>query len=515
MSTPSIHVECRDIVKRFDAIEALIDIDLVIERGKIHALVGENGAGKSTLGKIVSGVLRPDQGQLIVKGQPVHYTSPYDALADGITIISQELSLVPRLSVMDNVFLGMESHRSGVLQRDVMRRRYAELIARSGFSLPADISVARLRTADQKKVEILRAIARNAELIVMDEPTAALTSDETDKLLNIVRWLREVGKTVVYVSHNLEEVLGLADTLTVLRNGRLVRTAHAQDETPESLVTAMIGRAMALAFPPKVPLDPDTRVVLDIQGLTRPGIIEEVSIFVRAGEIVGLAGLVGSGRSEVARAIFGADRKAQGEIRVNGRSVRISSPNDAIRAGIVLLPESRKLQGLIMTLEIGKNVTLPHLGTLSRASLIRGRQEFRETTDLLEALDVRPAEPALRMTKLSGGNQQKVLFAKWLFRRPQILIADEPTSGVDVGAKQAIYKLINSLAKQGMGVLLISSEIEEVLGLAHRVYAMRQGRVVAELQGVALSEEAVMRTVFATTEGTVHKQGEDPGAMCR
>jgi len=503
--TPTIHVECINIGKRFDAIEALVDIQLVIEQGKIHALVGENGAGKSTLGKIISGVIRPDQGELIVKGRSVHYGSPYDALADSITIISQELSLVPKLSVMENVFLGMESQRAGVIQKEVIRRRYTGLLARSGFSLPADISVEKLRTADQKKVEILRAIARNAELIVMDEPTAALTSDETEKLLNIIRWLRDSGKTIVYVSHYLEEVLRLADTVTVLRNGRLVRTSSANEETPESLVAAMIGRAMTLAFPPKAAAVPDAPEVLSVEDLTIPGIIEDISFRVHAGEIVGLAGLVGSGRSEVARAIFGADRKTRGEICVNGKKVKINSPKDAIHAGVVLLPESRKLQGLIMTMEIGKNVTLPHLDTLSQASLIRGRKEFRETSDLLRELDVRPPEPGLRITKLSGGNQQKVLFAKWLFRRPSVLIADEPTSGVDVGAKQAIYKLINSLAEQGMGVLLISSEIEEVIGLAHRVYAMRQGRIIAEVEGDALTEENVTHAVFATHEGAIHK----------
>jgi len=499
------HVETRNISKRFDAIEALVDINLTIERGTIHALVGENGAGKSTLGKIISGIIRPDQGELIVNGRVAHYTSPSDALADGITIISQELSLVPKLNVMENVFLGMESRKMGIIQQEVLRQRYAQLIERSGFDIPGNVPVAKMRVADQKKVEILRAIARNAQLIVMDEPTAALSSDETKKLLKIVRWLRATGKTIVYISHYLEEVLSLADVVTVLRNGHLIRTSPASQETPESLVTAMIGRSLNLAFPPKVPMALDAPVVLSVEGLTRNGFIENVSFYVRAGEIVGLAGLVGSGRSEVARAIFGADPIDRGQIRVNGKPVKINSPADAIRTGIVLLPESRKTQGLIMTLGVGQNVTLPHLNTLSKASLISGQREYRETRNLLTGLDVRPPNPAMKVTKLSGGNQQKVLFAKWLFRRPRILIADEPTSGVDVGAKQAIYKLINSLAEQGMGVLLISSEIEEVLGLAHRVYVMRQGRVVAELEGNSLTEEAVMHAVFATTGEVIHK----------
>jgi ABC-type sugar transport system ATPase subunit len=495
-----VHIKLRNVGKRFDAVEALANINLDIERGMIHALVGENGAGKSTLGKIVSGVIRPDQGEVIVNGRQVYYTSPRDALAGGITMISQELTLVPKLGVLENVFLGMETHRAGILQSDDMRQRYKRLTARSGFSLPTDVPVARMRVADQKKVEILRAIARNAQLIVMDEPTAALSADETEKLLDIVRWLRDAGTTIVYISHFLEEVLSLADIVTVLRNGQLIRTAPARQETPESLVTAMLGRAMNLAFPPKIPLSPDAPVVFSVEGLTQADLIENVSLNIRAGEIVGLAGLVGSGRSEVARTIFGADRPDQGVIKINGQHVQIESPADAIRAGLVLLPESRKLQGLIMCLEVGHNVTLPHLNTLSRATLIRGHQEQRETKDLLADLDVRPPEPRVKVTSLSGGNQQKVLFAKWLFRRPRILIADEPTRGVDVGAKQAIYRLLNSLAEQGMGLLLISSEIEEVLGLAHRVYAMREGRVVAEFEGSSLTEDAVMHAVFATPQ---------------
>lgn len=496
MSTTA-HIELHNVGKRFDAVVALANTNLTIKRGTIHALVGENGAGKSTLGKIISGVIRPDQGEVIVNGRRVQYTAPYDALADGITMISQEVTLVPKLGVMENVFLGMESQRVGVLQRDEMRQRYESLTARSGFSVPTDRLVAKMRVADQKKVEILRSIARNAQLIVMDEPTASLSAEEAEKLFDIVRLLRDAGTTIIFVSHFLEQVLSLADTVTVLRNGIVVRTSPAREETPESLVTAMLGRAMTLAFPPKIKPAPDAPVVFQVEDLARVGLVENVSLNIRAGEIVGLAGLVGSGRSEVARAIFGADQRDQGVIKINGRHVRIESPADAIRAGIVLLPESRKLQGLIMRLEVGHNVTLPHLDTLSRATVIRGRQENHETRNLLASLDVRPPEPRVKLTSLSGGNQQKVLFAKWLFRRPLILIADEPTCGVDVGAKQAIYGLLNSLAEQGMGVLLISSEIEEVLGLAHRVYAMRQGRVVAELTGSSLTEDAVMRAIFA------------------
>lgn len=499
---PQPHIEVRGISKRFGGVQALIDIHLTIEQGSIHGLVGENGAGKSTLGKIISGALRPDRGELAAYGQPVHYARPRDALADGITMIHQEITLVPKLSVLENVYLGIESNRAGLLRDEDTQRRLEELKARSGFDLPAEVPVSNLSVSDQKKVEILKAVARNAQLIVMDEPTAALPDDETAKLIEIVRGLREAGTTIVYISHSLEEVLSVADTVTVLRNGELIRTAPTKDETPDRLVTAMLGRAISLTFPPKAFPPLDSPAVFSVRNLSCRG-VEDISFDIRTGEIVGLAGLVGSGRSEVARAIFGADRRYEGVIEIDGQPVEVDSPGEAIRVGIALLPESRKDQGLLMNLFVGHNVSLPHLSTVSRGILVQGRRELRETAELLEYLDVRPPQPAVRVDSLSGGNQQKVLFAKWLFRRPRLLIADEPTHGVDVGAKRAIYRLLTSLAEEGMGVLLISSELEEVVGLAHRVLVMRRGRIVTELEDSpddrsSLTEDAVMRAAFAT-----------------
>ncbi|GMR10024.1 MAG: sugar ABC transporter ATP-binding protein [Anaerolineae bacterium] len=500
---PQSHVRTRGISKRFGGVEALIDIDLNIARGSIHGLVGENGAGKSTLGKIVAGALRPDEGELAVDGRRVHYATPRDALIDGITMIHQEITLVPKLTVLENVYLGIESRRAGVLQARETRQRFGGLIAKSHFDLPPDALVSSLSVSDQKKVEILKAMARNARLIVMDEPTAALPDDETAKLIEIVRSLCEAGTTIVYVSHFLEEVLSVADTVTVLRNGELVRTAPAKDETPESLVTAMLGRSMSLTFPPKKFPAADAPVVFSVRHLSRRGIIEEVSFDIRAGEIVGLAGLIGSGRSEVAKTIFGADRRDSGELEIEQQPVKVDTPHEAVKEGIALLPESRKDQGLLMSLFVGHNVSLPHLATVSRGLIIESGRELRETAYILEELDVRPPEPAVRVDSLSGGNQQKVLFAKWLFRRPKLLIADEPTHGVDVGAKRTIYQLLTSLAEEGMALLLISSELEEVLGLAHRVLVMRLGRIVEELvdspdDHSSLTEDAVMRAAFAT-----------------
>jgi simple sugar transport system ATP-binding protein/ribose transport system ATP-binding protein len=497
-----VHVELQHVSKHFGGVQALTDIDLRIARGSIHSLVGENGAGKSTLGKIIAGVHRQDSGELIVDGGRTAYRSPRDAIADGITIITQEPTLVPHRSVLENVFLGAESQRAGVIEGRKMLRRYRALVDRSGIELPPRALARSLSVADQQKVEILRAIARNTRLIMMDEPTSALTRDEAEKLFALVRGLRDRGTTIVYVSHFLDEVLALADTVTVLRDGRLVRTAPAGSETPDRLVSAMLGRRLDLTFPDKEAPPPDAPVVLSVRGLSRPPLVRDVSLEIRAGEIVGLAGLIGSGRSEVARAIFGADR-AVGEVKVEGKSVRLRSPRQAIEHGVVMLPEDRKSQGLLMLRSIVDNITLPHLGDVSRTGIVSLRQERRRAREATARVDVRAKSTNAAVSTLSGGNQQKVLFAKWLFRPPRVFIADEPTRGIDVGAKMAIYELIRALAKQGIGILLISSEHEEVLGLAHRVLVMRNGAVVAELDQETMNEDALLHAAFATAAGKV------------
>jgi len=495
------HVELRGVSKRFGGVQALAEINLTVERGLVHALVGENGAGKSTLGKIISGVIPPDAGKLLVDGRSVGFRSPRDALVAGIAMIQQEISLVPKLTVLENVYLGTESHRGGFLRSASTLRRFEALNGRTSFGLSPNTLVSRLGVAEQKRVEILKALARHARLIVMDEPTAALPEHESEKLLAVVRSLRDSGATIVFVSHFLEQVLGVADTVTVLRDGKLVSTTPAKDETPANLVSAMLGHAISLAYPPKVFPTDDAPVVCSVRDLSRRGSFKDISFDIRAGEIVGLAGLVGSGRSDVARAIFGATQSDRGTIEIDGRSVRMRSPCDAVRAGLALLPESRKEQGLLMRMSVAHNVTLPHLESVSSGSWVRARQEQSRTLELLERLDVRPIKPLLRMSALSGGNQQKVLFGKWLFRRPRLFIADEPTHGVDVGAKAAIYQLIASLAQEGMAVLLISSELDEILGLSHRVIAMRRGQIVAELSDgpgrcACFTEDAVMHAIF-------------------
>ncbi|MCW2706501.1 MAG: transporter related protein [Frankiales bacterium] len=491
-----LHVEVRGVGKRFGGVAALTNVHLSLERGVVHGLVGENGAGKSTLGRMIAGLIQPDEGTLVVDGQPVHYASPRAALADGITIIAQELLLVPGRTVIENVFLGNSPTRGGVVRTRQLRARYRQLCEQAGFELPAHALVRSLRLADQQKVEILRAIARDSKLIVMDEPTAALSTDQADRLLSIIEGLRDRGTTVVFVSHFLDQVLRVADTVTVLRDGQVVDKVDARTQTADTLVTKMLGRSVTHSFPSRRLVAPAAGAVLSVRGLSRRDAVESVSLDVRAGEIVGVAGLVGAGRSELARLIFGADRRDTGEIYVDGAARRIRSPRDAVRAGIAMLPESRKEQGLLMGASIRRNVSLPHLGKLSRTGVLRLPTERRDVLEITERVGVRGAGIAAPVSALSGGNQQKAMFAKWLVRPPRVLIADEPTRGVDIGAKQTIYQLLADLAADGMAILMISSEIEEVLGLAHRVLVMSGGAVVAEFQGDEMDESAVLQAAF-------------------
>jgi simple sugar transport system ATP-binding protein/ribose transport system ATP-binding protein len=497
----SEHIRARSIVKRFGGAQALAGVDLDIERGTVHALVGENGAGKSTLGRILAGVHRPDEGEILVNGAgPVRLRSPVDALALGITIIAQEPTLEARRTIAENVLLGIEPGRRGLMDRRGLRERCAAIAADAGFdelaAAPGRI-VATLGAADRQKVEILRALARQASLIVMDEPTAALPTTDAHHLLDVVARLRSRGITILYISHRLSEIMAVADMVTVLRDGSRVWTAPIRQVSHEAIVAAMLGRPSDTAFPPKRPAPAGSPVVLDTHGLAREPVVRGVDLRIRAGEIVGLAGLVGSGRTEIARLVFGADRPTSGTVELDGRRVAFRSPHEAIAAGVVLLPESRKAQGLLLGRSVKENVTLPHLSAFGRLGVLDPPAERRQAGEATERLDVRTPTIDAPVSSLSGGNQQKVLFARSLLRSPRLLIVDEPTRGIDVGARRAIYELIVGLAGSGMAVLLISSELDEVVGLAHRILVIREGRVAAELEHDRISEEAVLRAALA------------------
>jgi ABC-type sugar transport system ATPase subunit len=500
-----VHVELRDVSKSFGGTHALEGVSLSVGRGSIHALVGENGAGKSTLGKIISGVHSPDHGQLLLAGEPVRFHSPRDAISRGVILIAQELAIVPSLTVAENVFLGVEPRQAGFQKRRELRRRYIELAASVGFELDGDANAGSLRTADQQKVEILRALCRNAQLIVMDEPTAALSRPDTDALHTVIRQLASSGTTVVLVSHFLGEVLELADEVTILRDGRLVQTVPCAGQTEESLMSAMLGRSLGATFPAKQHTAADAPVVLSVRDLVAPG-VNGVSFDLRAGEILGLAGLVGAGRSEVARAIYRANRISSGTVSVAGGVAVTGSPRSAMRVGVAMIPESRKEQGLLLGRSVLENVSLSSLAQVSRAGLVRPRAERRTVQGAMTRVDVRGGGYALPASALSGGNQQKLLFARSLLRNPRVLVADEPTRGVDVGAKRTIYELLTSLTGAGLGVLLISSDVEEILGLAHRVLVMRGGRVSAELTGDEVTEAAILGAAF----GAEIPRGDEP-----
>jgi ABC-type sugar transport system ATPase subunit len=503
MSTAAVsQVRLDSIGKRYPGTKALDDVSVDIAGGTVHALVGANGAGKSTLGKIIGGVIRPDDGEMFVDDRPVRYTSPHEARTDGIATISQELAPMPHMSVLENIFFGIEPRRAGLVQFRQMRRRYEDLISQWGFSLNPNAKAGALRTADLQKVEILRAVATDARVIVMDEPTSSLTSVETSTLHRMIRALRERGTTIIYVSHFLDEVLDLADTVTVLRSGRLVRTAPAAQETEESLVAGMFGAAAAAEYFEKRPHSA-APVVLEVSGLSRKGVLNDISLQIRSGEIVGLAGLIGSGRSELARAISGADPVDSGTIAVEGTTRRIRSPADAMAAGIAFLPESRKDDGLFLELSLAANTTFADLRSVaSRIGVVHRASERAKTKELLDVTSVQPPNPSAKVVNLSGGNQQKVLFARWLLRNPRVLILDEPTRGVDVAARAAIHRLINKLASEGTAVLLISSEIEEVLGLAHRVLVMRRGSITREFSADPPMED-VMEAAFGLEGRTI------------
>jgi ABC-type sugar transport system ATPase subunit len=494
------HVEVVGLWKRYGGAAALRDVSLSIARGQIHAIVGENGAGKSTLGKIIAGATAPNDGEIRINGIPVSYRSPRDALAHGIALVHQEISLVPTLSVLENVFLGAETRRAGIIDDDPQRARLQELSAQTGFALPADAVVSTLPPAEQQKVEIVRALARDARVIIFDEPTAPLTLNESEALYAVLRKLRAQGTTIIFISHFLDEVLGLADTVTVLKDGRHVQTGRAADATVDSLIVAMLGRSLEATFPAKKRCAQDAPVILEVRDLRREGVVEPSSITVRAGEIVGLAGLVGSGRTELAQLIFGADHADGGTVHLDGEPLRARSPREAIKRGIAYVPESRKDQGMILTRSVRENVTLPSLGELSGGGFVRRRAERAMTERVIAKIDLRPPEPERPIATLSGGNQQKIVFGRWLMREPRVLIADEPTRGVDVGAKHALYELLLELAQRGTAVLFISSELEEITGLSHRIYVMRQGRVVAELDGDA-RDDRILAAAFRGNEG--------------
>jgi ABC-type sugar transport system ATPase subunit len=499
-------LEAVGLSKSFPGVLAVQDISIAIRPGEVHCLVGENGAGKSTMIKMMSGEYAPDGGEMRMQGQPVRFASPLDARRAGIAVIHQELQLVPEMSVAENIVLGRWPLKAGLTDRGAARRVAQGVLPRVGLSVNPELPVARLSVGQQQQVEIARALAFSARLLILDEPTASLSASEAARLAAIIRQMRADGLGILYVSHRLEEVFDLGDTVTVVRDGRHVATQPTSELDHATVVDMMVGGRKSLF------VERDHRagnVLLEVRGLSRRGAFQDVSFVVRQGEIVGFGGLVGAGRTEVARCIFGIDRADAGEIRIDGVASRISSPRNAIARGIALVPEDRKGQGLVLPLSVGANLEMSVLGRLSTAGWLHPGAEHQLIHGFIERLRVRTPSARQPVEALSGGNQQKVVIARWLATKPRLMILDEPTRGVDVGAKAEIHRLIEQFVREGLGVLLISSDLPELLAMSDRVYVMRAGRLVAELAGDQIVAAEVMRhaagatSAFASMPGSI------------
>jgi ribose transport system ATP-binding protein len=483
--------------KQFPGVLALDGVGLRVDRGEVVAVVGENGAGKSTLMKVIAGVYRPDAGQLTFEGKPVHFAGPPDAMAAGVSLIHQELNLAENLSVLDNLFLGRERTVGGPLRwlnRGAMAESGVRLLRRVGLpDSSLTRTVADLAPGQKQLVEIARSLGAEAKLLIMDEPTSSLTQTETDRLYVVIDALKDAGVSVLYISHRLAEIKRCADRAVVLRDGRNAGELAKAEITHENLVRLMVGRDLKQLFPKSRPV-PSRDAVLAVSNLRYAGgPSHAVSFEVHAGEVLGTAGLVGAGRTELAEAVFGVRRIVSGEVRVKGRPVSIRRPADALAAGVLLAPEDRRLHGLVLESGVGFNVSLPNLDRVSTARFVSPRREHALVSEATERLRVKTPSLAQPVGLLSGGNQQKVVFAKWLARGPNVLILDEPTRGVDVGAKAEIYALIDELAARGVAVWMITSDLEELLGVSDRVIVLHEGRLAGELSRDELSEEAVMR----------------------
>jgi rhamnose transport system ATP-binding protein len=493
--TPTLELE--HVVKTFGPVVALADGTLRVHAGSIHALIGENGAGKSTLVKIVAGVHQRDSGTLRLDGEDVDFRNTAESKAAGVAVIYQEPTLFPDLSVTENLFMGRQPRsRSGGIDRRAMREEAVGLFTRLGVRIDPDRPALGLSIADQQIIEIAKAISLEARLLIMDEPTAALSGVEVERLFTVARSLRDEGRALVFISHRFDEVFSLCDTITVMRDGAYVSTDAIADVTPAEVVNRMVGRNVDTLFP-KTEGEPG-EVLLDVAHLTRHGVFEDVSFSVRAGEIVGFAGLVGAGRTEVLRAVFGVDAYDAGEVRFLGDALPKRNPRAAIKAGMGLVPEDRRKQGLIVDMSISRNLTLVIRRNLAKLGLLGSAGEYSFAGQWARRLQVKAGSLDSECQTLSGGNQQKVVLAKWLATSPKLLVVDEPTRGIDVGTKAEVHRLLDELAHQGLGIVMISSELPEVLGMSDRVIVMREGRVTAELPRAAATSETVMTAATRT-----------------
>ncbi|WP_026783902.1 sugar ABC transporter ATP-binding protein [Pleomorphomonas koreensis] len=486
-------LEMVGISKSFPGVRALDDVCLRVRAGSVHALIGENGAGKSTLMKVLNGMYRPDAGEIRLRGEPVQINGLKGALDLGISMIYQELNPIPAMTVAENIFIGREPvyGRSGVVNRRKMNADARRLFETLGLDMNPSARLSSLSVAEMQMVEIAKAISFDSEIIVMDEPTSAITDREVEKLFEIIRTLKAANKAVIYISHKMNELFQIADEMTVMRDGRYIDTQPTDRLTPQSLISMMVGRRIDEMFPKEdVPLG---EVVLSVDGLTQAGRVRNVSFELRRGEILGIAGLMGAGRTELVETIFGIRKASAGQVRIDGRPVAIASPRDAIRHRIALVSEDRKLMGLNLRASVKDNVSLIDLGRYCNlGGVIRARQEVDVVRRQIDRFKIKVSSYRQIVDTLSGGNQQKVVIAKWILTDPEIIILDEPTRGIDVGAKSEIHKIMVALAREGKAIIMISSELPEVLGMSDRILVMHDGEVTGEYARADFNQEAVM-----------------------
>lgn len=485
-------VEAKHVCKSFRGIKALDDVYFNLKSGEVMALLGENGAGKSTLVKILSGVYTRDAGEIYYYGKQVGHIDPQVAQELGVAIIHQELNLCPHLTVAENIFLGRELTSSGLLSDKEMNRQTAELLEKMDLDLRPDTIVGDLSVSKQQMVEIAKAISTNARILIMDEPTSALTSKEIDFLFATINKLRNEGCGIIYISHRLEELKYIADRVTIMRDGKYILTSEFSDISMDEIIANMVGREIKEKFP-RIELNRGKKI-FEVKNLNAGRMVRDINLELYEGEIVGIAGLVGSGRTETTRAIFGADPKESGEIILDGKKVTINNPRDAINAGIVLVPEDRKKDGLCTRLSISENISLPNLDFLcDKLGILSSKKEERLVNKAVEELQIKLADVQADAASLSGGNQQKIVVAKWLARNSRVVMFDEPTRGIDVAVKVEIYNIMNDLKRQGIGVLFVSSELPEILGISDRIIVMCDGRITAELDRNEATQDIILK----------------------
>ena len=488
-------LEMRGITKQFPGVLALNQVSLEVYPGEVLALVGENGAGKSTLMKILSGVYRKDAGEILIDGAPVDIAGPLHSRNLGINIIYQELNVLNNMNIAENIFVGREKKKNGLVDKKLQHDEARRLLNRVGLDVDTHTKTGRLSTAQKQMVEVAKALSYNARLIIMDEPTSSLTDKETDMLMNIIRALRESGVAIVFISHRMNEIFEIADRIAVMRDGQMVQCVDAKEATEQSIIAAMVGRDVKNLFA-KEPA-PIGDVALEVRNLSTKGFLKDISFNVRAGEIVGFAGLVGAGRSEVMRAVFGIDPRLSGEILVKGKPVNIRTTVDALKAGLGFVPEDRKEQGLILKMSVLHNTSIAALKSVADGWFLNKGRERQLAKEFVEKLRVKTPSTEQRVMNLSGGNQQKVVIAKWMATHPTVLILDEPTRGIDVGAKKEIHLLMSELVRQGVAIIMISSELPEILGMSDRIYVMHDGRIKGEIARSDATQESIMKMAIS------------------